>query len=275
MPLIAHITRPLLPGKMYHIYNRGNEKGTLICYNEGNYRYFLRKYAEYMSDYMDTYAYCILPDHYHLAVRIKPEEEVLKAALKDLKVIRKDAWERIKHKLEGGRELAVLKEVQEALADTQVSPRSLGDVSVELPVLLHTTTPSISHIIPHLSRDLLTELASWAVGERYRRFLLGYTHAINKQQRRRGSLMQKPFRRKCFKNTTDIKRLIRYIHHNPVHHNHTAEIQDYPWNSYHAYAGNHKTRIKREEALQWFGGQEEFLRFHSTENKDSSHYGEP
>lgn len=67
-------TLELIPGYFYHIFNRGINKEK-IFYNEGNYHYFLKKYDEYFSNFADTYAYCLLPNHFHLLVRIKDYEK--------------------------------------------------------------------------------------------------------------------------------------------------------------------------------------------------------
>jgi putative transposase len=66
-------TQELIPGYFYHIYNRGigDDK---IFYNENNYYYFLKKYKEYLSEYVETYAYCLLPNHFHLLIKIKDLE---------------------------------------------------------------------------------------------------------------------------------------------------------------------------------------------------------
>jgi putative transposase len=61
---------PLYKDNLYHIYNRGNGKET-IFYNPGNYNYFLRQYDKYISGLADTFAFCLLPNHFHLLVRIK------------------------------------------------------------------------------------------------------------------------------------------------------------------------------------------------------------
>jgi REP element-mobilizing transposase RayT len=68
---------PLLPGEYYHIFNRGNNRNNLF-YKKGNYEYFLRKYDEYLSDYIDTYAFCLLPNHFHLLIRVKESDEISK-----------------------------------------------------------------------------------------------------------------------------------------------------------------------------------------------------
>ena len=56
--------------KYYHIYNRGNG-GVPLFYQDQNYTYFLKKYDTLLADYMDIYAFSLLPDHFHLMVRIK------------------------------------------------------------------------------------------------------------------------------------------------------------------------------------------------------------
>jgi REP element-mobilizing transposase RayT len=61
---------PLVPGVVYHIYNRGNN-GEDIFTEERNYDYFLRLYDKYISPVAETYAYCLLRNHFHLMVKIK------------------------------------------------------------------------------------------------------------------------------------------------------------------------------------------------------------
>ncbi len=60
---------PLVRGQYYHIYNRGNN-GETIFREARNYSYFLKLYAEYVEPVAETYAYCLLPNHFHLLVRI-------------------------------------------------------------------------------------------------------------------------------------------------------------------------------------------------------------
>lgn len=62
----------------YHIYNRGNKRENIFI-KADNYAYFLQKYALYMARVLDTYVYNLLPNHFHLVVRIKPKLEVVPA----------------------------------------------------------------------------------------------------------------------------------------------------------------------------------------------------
>lgn len=61
---------PLEAGKTYHIYNRGIN-GTTIFKSDANYRHFLKLYDEHCSCMVDTYAYCLLGNHFHLLVKVK------------------------------------------------------------------------------------------------------------------------------------------------------------------------------------------------------------
>ena len=73
---MKHITAPLLPGMYYHIYNRANNRENLFL-EKRNYPYFLSLYALHIAPIADTYAYCLLRNHFHFSVRIKTEEEYL------------------------------------------------------------------------------------------------------------------------------------------------------------------------------------------------------
>ena len=64
------MTLPLVPGLVYHIYNRGNN-GENLFFEPRNYRYFLELYAKYVAPAAVTYAYCLLPNHFHLLVKIR------------------------------------------------------------------------------------------------------------------------------------------------------------------------------------------------------------
>ncbi|MFD2200980.1 transposase [Shivajiella indica] len=69
------------PEEIYHIYNRaiGNEK---LFLSEENYSYFLNKYHQFLGDKLETLAYCLIPNHFHFLVKIKPNitnEKLVKA----------------------------------------------------------------------------------------------------------------------------------------------------------------------------------------------------
>jgi len=66
---------PLEYGKFYHIYNRGDNYRNLF-FTTQDYLHFLGKYDIYISSVADTYAWCLMKNHFHLLVRIKNEHEI-------------------------------------------------------------------------------------------------------------------------------------------------------------------------------------------------------
>lgn len=63
---------PLEGGNFYHIYNRGNNKQKVFI-EEKNYTYFLRLMKKHLLPIAGIYCYCLLPNHFHILLRIKDE----------------------------------------------------------------------------------------------------------------------------------------------------------------------------------------------------------
>jgi len=151
----------------YHIYNRANGSENLFRKDE-NYGYFLKKWGEYISPVADTYAYCLMPNHFHFLVKIKTEVE-----LKDL-----------------------------------------------------TGFENLSGLLKQPFSNLFN----------------GYAKAYNNMYNRKGSLFQRPFKQKPIDSEAYLKEVIFYIHHNPVHHGFTKQMEDWPYSSFPALLTNRLTR---------------------------------
>lgn len=68
-------------GATYHIYNRSNET---LFYTRLNYIYFLRKIKTDILPCADIISYCLMPNHFHLLVTIKPEGVVYNGQMQRL-----------------------------------------------------------------------------------------------------------------------------------------------------------------------------------------------
>lgn len=192
----------LEPEKFYHLYNRGNNKEN-VFYTEDNYRYFLEKYSKYSDGYLETFAYCLMPNHFHFLVRVKKEKDVKDAVRRDF--------------------------------------------------------PNFKNL-ENLKRP--GGMKDGIISERLRRFFLGYSKAINKQEKRTGSLFQKNFHRKCIEGDDNLKNIVCYIHANPVQHRFAKRISDYSWSSYNSLLSEGYSRLMRKEVLEWFDGKENFVSVH-------------
>ncbi len=168
---------PLYKNNLYHIYNRGNGKEK-IFFNNGNYYYFLRQYDKYLSSILDTFAFCLLPNHFHLLIRIiidDPEK----------------------------------------------------------------------------------------ISEQFRKLFISYTMSVNRQQKRKGNLFQRAFKRKLINDERYFYSAVFYIHSNPVHHLTTKDFTGYPFSSYQIFKSNQNTRLCKNEVFNWFGGKEQFFKYHN------------
>lgn len=173
-------------GSYYHVYNRGNG-GSLVFYRKENYHYFFKLFDKYLSQYLDLFAYCLLPNHFHLFVKVK-----------------------------------------------------------------------------HLDQfENIAEL----IGESFRRFFISYSQAINKQENRNGSLFQKHFKRIKVENEDYLSRIMLYIHLNPYKHGIYKDFESYTYSSYRSILSDKPTKLDRKLVLEWFGGRENFIKFHD-QNRD-------
>ncbi len=67
---------PLLFDTYYHLYNRGTNRENIFI-EERNYEHFLNLSAKYIDPVAETFAYCLLRNHFHMLVRIKSEKEIM------------------------------------------------------------------------------------------------------------------------------------------------------------------------------------------------------
>ena len=67
--------QPLEHGKYYHIYNRGINSDILFKEN-CNYEHFLKLYDIHIEPIAETYAWCLMKNHFHFLIRIKNLEEI-------------------------------------------------------------------------------------------------------------------------------------------------------------------------------------------------------
>jgi REP element-mobilizing transposase RayT len=188
---------PVFPDKFYHFFSRavGSEK---LFKEEENYRYFLEKMNEHLTSVCEIWAYCLIPNHFHLLVRIKPEIDI---------------WLAFESKKK-------LKEFHQ-------------------------------------------DLVSNFVLEQFSNFLNSYTKSINKRYKRKGGLFMNYLRRVEIAKDSQLTSALFYVHKNPVHHGLVKQIGSWKWSSYLSFLSDRPTKLEREYVLDWFGGKEGFLKFHS------------
>lgn len=63
------------PGSCYHVYNCTNNREQLFLSDENSF-FFLRQYAKYISPFADTFAYNLLPNHFHFVCCLHSLEKI-------------------------------------------------------------------------------------------------------------------------------------------------------------------------------------------------------
>lgn len=87
-------TEQFTAGNYFHIYNRGVNSENLFK-EKRNYHYFLQQYQLYTADVLETYAYALLKNHFHMLVYVKETAEVSRKDGKGL--YKPDASKQLSH----------------------------------------------------------------------------------------------------------------------------------------------------------------------------------
>lgn len=209
---------PLNPGKFYHIYNRGINSCNLFR-EPDDYEHFLELYDKYISPVAETYAWVLMPNHFHLLVRVK-EDVVYKYSYADRSVdavrFEEQKWQTIR------------------LPDLSDLSACAAPDSVKIPK-------------PHLHFSHLFN---------------AYCKYFNTRTGRHGALFERSFKRKEIDNKDYFRKMVLYIHNNPVHHQFTGHAMDYPWSSYLTCISVKPTKLQRDAVIGWFDNEASFKYWH-------------
>ncbi len=195
---MSKYTEQLLEDCFYHIYNRtnGNENSFLVT--RAN-TVFLRGLEKYILPYCQIYAYCLLPNHFHLVLRI--ESNLAFRVIKSGKTRNKSQ-----------------------------------EVSDFLPL----------------------QFSKW---------FNSYSKYFNSRYQRKGSLFTRPFKRRRVSDIVYLRKLIHYVHYNPVEAKLCLKPNDWVFSSYQAILSDKKTQVSKNEVIELFDNKDNFIYCHNIEPK--------
>lgn len=241
---------PLLPGNYYQIYNRANA-GANLFREESDYRRFLRLYVKHISPVAETYAWVLMPNHFHWLIGVK-EGVVYKYSKEDF--INKETPS-------GPADADGFSDV-DGLAFDEVKWETVHLSEVELGGEKDSSAakPVRSGSFKEYKRinDGKIPNATRHVGH----LCNAYSKYFNEKYERTGSLFQRQYKRKLIDNEEYFRQVILYIHKNPVHHGFAENPDEYLWSSYHAFISSKSTQLRREEVLSRFQGHGDFKERH-------------
>ncbi len=172
----------------YHVLNHAvGDENLFRC--DDNFRYFLKKYDHHLSSVWEIYSYCLMPNHFHLLIKVKSEEEL--------------------------------------------------------------------RVLPKFSENIHK-----FVMQKLSNFLNAYAKAYNIKYNRKGALFLDFTKRIAVREESYYTNLINYIHQNPIRHGFCKNIDEWIYSSYEACLSDKKTKLKRDEVVDWFGDKADFKKFH-------------
>lgn len=292
-------------GHFYHIYNHA-VGGLSLFQNEGDYCHFLYLYEKYIQPIADTYAWVLMPNHFHILVRMREDlvyrycahGEVLKEDGKywqpyvDLSstssstttssttsdsscepVRRSEAIERV--------ETDRWKEMKwETMRIPNLSSRKALD-SVGYSEGEESGRKALDAAGCKKSEEISSEASNNITGDKediiYRKpkpekhishLCSSYSLYYNRKHDKWGTLFQRPFKRKRIDNEAYLRTVLIYIHNNPVHHGFCDHPLEYPWSSFLSCTSDGITKLRRKEVLSWFGDKSSFLEQHKEKDNE-------
>ncbi len=96
--------------------------------------------------------------------------------------------------------------------------------------------------------------------------LNSYAKAYNKVNERKGALWIDFTKRFVIDSDAYYTSTINYIHQNPVKHGFVKNPEDWKFSSFNSMLSPKPTLLSRNDVLNWFGGTDEFLKYHKEQN---------
>ena len=87
------------------------------------------------------------------------------------------------------------------------------------------------------------------VSNQFGKFFNSYAKAFNKQESRKGSLFMKNFKRKKITDEKYLRKIVHYIHYNPVESALCEKPEDWRFSSYKAIISEKQTMLEKAEVL--------------------------
>jgi len=213
MPIPKILLAQFCENNFFHVFCKSIDERKLFTNND-NRALFLQRFNYFLTPFVNTYGYSLLPNHAHFLIKPNSTKSII---------------------------------------------NFLNECDPDL--LTHTHRKFIES-------DQITTYHE-LIEQKFNRFFISYALKYNIQQKQKGHLFLRPFKRKPVNDDLHLTQLMIYIHANPVKHKIIKDLTYYKWSSYQALLSDSPTHLCREEVLNWFGGKENFIRVH---HEQTLHY---
>ena len=226
--------QPLQPDTSYHIFNHANGFENIFRH-EANYYFFLEKYWKYIGPIAETYAWCLMPNHFHLVVRIRKREVLINNFSNSKRFSKVTTADQ--------RTLMINKDFLQSGSNNFGKSISRNE--------------NFGKVIT--DRDIEKYLS-----KQFANLFSCYTQSFNKVYGRMGSLFIKNFKREPITDKTHFLNTVVYTHRNPIHHGFCKQYDDWLYSSYNDIINGNNDRIETRKLLRLTGGLEGFCQIHQS-----------
>ena len=216
---------PLTPDTSYHIFNHANGFENVFRQAD-NFRYFLEKYRLHISPIAETYAYCLMPNHFHLVVQMCKSSEIANLI-------------RNKNKTS--------------------SIFSISSISSNFPKVPHFGKVEIEKIDKTKISNKQIELF---LSKQFANLFSCCAQSFNKKYKRTGSLFIKNFKREPILDKEYFMQAVAFIHRNPIHHHFRNNFEDWEHSSFTEILDGICDIIELDKLIKTCGGMEIFIEKH-------------
>jgi REP element-mobilizing transposase RayT len=199
--------------------------------DSSDYEKFLAEYERYIDVVADTYAWCLMGNHFHVLIRVKQEKDILPFS-----------------------KLTVMHQLKSAV-NFNIPPS--GPVATDGVVQF---TPSV--VENPDGGNSLWDQRKPKPSTQFSHLFNSYAQYFNKKYNRHGVLFERSFKRKLVDTLDYLKQCILYIHNNPVHHGFCSHPLEYPWTSYLSMVKLKPDKAQHKEVVGWFDGEANFKAMH-------------
>ena len=264
----------LEPGRTYHIYNRGINSCRLFD-DSADFNHFMMLYQRFMIPVVDTFAWVLMSNHFHLLVRIKENLVYRYSRGEDGEGLPESQRGQESQRLQEGQWQQESQRLQVSDAGVLAGSNLPSSNAVNRPSSPESNLPSSSDMEALLTTDATWNLLKWqtmpmdgdGVGEGRKipsathhlsHLFNAYAKYYNTRHGRHGSLFERAFKRKVIDSKDYFQNVILYIHQNPVHHNIVQHPSRYIWSSYNTYLAQDDTWLAKNEVFDLFGDRANF-----------------
>jgi REP element-mobilizing transposase RayT len=104
------------------------------------------------------------------------------------------------------------------------------------------------------------------VSSRFKNFFICYSLSLKNMFKIKTNIFAQKFKHILVEDESYLTQLVYYIHYNPARHHIVKDWTSYKWSSYKRIISDVRTRLEVKFVLDWFGGKDNFIKYHAMQH---------